>query len=673
MKLAAQNLSKNSKFYIPYLIASSMTAAMFYIMNFLENNPAILSHPNQKYILGLGRIIIGIFAVIIMLYINSFLMKRRQKEIGLYNVLGMEKRHIARIFGWETVYSYLITMACGFGGGILLSKLFLLLLCKLIGDRNALSFYVDFQGMTLTLALFAGIFLFLLLLNSFKVHLSHPVELLRGGNVGEKEPKANWFLAILGLVLTGIGYYIAQTVSNPIAALKYFFVAVILVIIGTYFLFIAGTVALLKLLKKNKRFYYKTNHFTAVSGLLYRMKQNAAGLASICVLATMVIVMISSTVSLNANVNDIISQEYPHDFCVTLQMPQKSTMPVIQKSLKENADGHTIRNEHVIRYLSVSAASAGNQFNMPSNMDQFFSSCDTSLEFISAEDYAAVTNRALALKDGETAVYDFSKPALPDTFSIFGETYRRAATLECSPLGKGGSSIMNTHIVVVKDNQTLDKIQQAFQKALKALDEPRITAYSYSYFFDTNGTDTEKMAFTKAIEKSVGTVIQSVANDETNSHGYSYSVANRQSGEKDFREMYGGLLFLGLFLSILFLMATVLIIYYKQISEGYDDAERFQIMQKVGMSQTEVKKSIHSQVLIVFFLPLIVAVLHMLAAFKYMTLLLRCMYLTNVPLFALCTVCTVAVFALVYILVYLLTTRTYYKIVSPQGSSLRKQ
>ena len=271
LKLAGQNLKKNSKFYIPYFIASSMTTAMFYIMGFLADNQGVANmkgHQSLVAMMKMGTFIIGIFAVLILLYINSFLMKRRQKEIGLYNVLGMEKRHIGRILGWETVYSYLISMLCGVGGGILLSKLFLLFLCKLTGISNAINFTVSLTSLTQTLLLFAAIFIFILILNRFKVHLSNPVELLRGGNVGEKEPKANWVLAVLGFALTGTGYYIALTTESPIAALQYFFLAVILVIIGTYFLFIAGTVALLKLLKKNKKFYYRVNHFTGVYGLL---------------------------------------------------------------------------------------------------------------------------------------------------------------------------------------------------------------------------------------------------------------------------------------------------------------------------------------------------------------------------------------------------------------------
>lgn len=660
MRFAAQNLQKNSKFYIPYLIASSLTASMFYIMCFLENNPGLEKHSAQKWMLHFGAIIIGIFAVILLLYINSFLMKRRQKEIGLYNVLGMEKQHICRIFGWETLYSYFITMACGFGVGILLSKLFLLLLCKLTNVTHALSFYISGKGMGITLLLFAGIFLLLLVLNQFKIHFSHPVELLRGGNVGEKEPKSNWFLAILGLGLTGTGYYIALTTTSAVAAIKSFFIAVLLVIVGTYFLFIAGTIVLLKLLRKNKKFYYKTNHFTAVSGLLYRMKQNATGLASICVLATMVIVMISSTVSLNMNVNKIINQTYPHDYSIDIQSTNPKFFQNFLKSLKEKNTNHTFKNEHTTRYLSIQANEKGNNLEVPNQMEQYFN-CKTYLFFLSAEDYTASTGIRLSLQDNETAVFDFTKKnRLPDTFSILDSSFKQTAALKTSPFASNISPTVmeNAHVIVVKNHQILNKLQKEFQEIFGKSGN-YLSALSYSYSFDTDGTDAEKVSFLKTIQMELSKECKASA---VNSNGY--SISSRQDGEKGFRNTYGGMLFLGLFLSILFLMATVLIIYYKQISEGYDDAKRFQIMQKVGMSQTEVKKSIHSQVLIVFFLPLAVAVLHMIVAFPYMTKLLRAMYLTDIPLLTLCTVCTVAIFALVYVIVYALTTHTYYKIVS---------
>ncbi|WOC31703.1 MULTISPECIES: ABC transporter permease [Caproicibacterium] len=662
-KLAAQNLKKNSKFYIPYFTASSITAAMFYIISFLTHNPALEDHQTQTVFLQMGTYIIGIFAVIILLYINSFLMKRRQKEIGLYNVLGMEKRHIGRIFGWETVYSYGITMLCGFAVGILLSKLFLLLLYKLTNVTDAFTFFIDSTGIAETLILFAGIFLLLLVLNRIKIHLSNPVELLRGGNVGEKEPKANWFLAVLGLVLTGIGYYIALTTNEPIAAIRNFFLAVVLVIIGTYFLFIAGTVALLKLLKKHKKFYYKTNHFTAVSGLLYRMKQNAAGLASICILATMVIVMISATVSLNIGANDVLDTQYPYDYTVTMyntpKVDGKSFQKKFNNAIAFDSLSKTIRDEHGTSYLCVEAfPTANGNYRLPTSTDEYYSSNSTHFYFLTAKSYQEAMGVPLSLQNGEVAVYDANRASLPTSFSILGQTFQITKQLSRTPFSKS-AALGDTYIIAVKDEQVLDTLQKGQEKALHGFVDASRTAYAYSLSFNTDGTPEQKINLMHSAFSSISEITQS------NNGTVSSSVDCRQDAENAFHEMYGGMLFLGLFLSILFLMATVLIIYYKQISEGYEDADRYRIMRQVGMSRAEVKKSIHSQILIVFFLPLLVAVIHMAGVFRFMTLLLKAMYLGNVPLFALCTVCTVAVFAIVYTLVYSATTRTYYKIVSP--------
>lgn len=660
LKLAGQNLKKNSKFYIPYFIASSMTTAMFYIMGFLADNQGVANmkgHQSLVAMMKMGTFIIGIFAVLILLYINSFLMKRRQKEIGLYNVLGMEKRHIGRILGWETVYSYLISMLCGVGGGILLSKLFLLFLCKLTGISNAINFTVSLTSLTQTLLLFAAIFIFILILNRFKVHLSNPVELLRGGNVGEKEPKANWVLAVLGFALTGTGYYIALTTESPIAALQYFFLAVILVIIGTYFLFIAGTVALLKLLKKNKKFYYKVNHFTAVSGLLYRMKQNAAGLATICILASMVMVMVSTTSSLNIGMNNILTTQYPHDFSISMDNPEKDSGKML-KDLVSTAVAQkklSISDLHGARYFSAVAKRNDSSYSLGSTDEKDMTGM-TTFAFLSADEYKAATGKTVSLGDGEAAAYTYYG-TLPESFTYLGQQLKVKSRLQSPPLDTDMSAyLVDSHIIVVKDDAVLETLHQAQVKAQGQDDASR---YMYSLYFNTSGTDEQKIALTDTIQKTISNEVKSWTN------GGGYRISSSAGMKDDLQDTYGSLLFLGLFLTILFLMATVLIIYYKQISEGYDDVGRYEIMQKVGMSHAIVKKSIHSQILIVFFLPLAVAVLHMAAVFKFMTKLLKLMGLLNIPLFALCTVCTVALFAVIYTIVYCITTRTYYKIVSP--------
>lgn len=666
MKLGAQNLRLNSKFYIPYLVASSFTAAMFYIMSFLANNRGVATiHSTCTMMLQFGTVIIGIFSVIILFYINSFLMKRRQKELGLYNVLGMEKRHIGRILGWETIYAYLITMGGGIGGGILLSKLFLLILCKVTSLSSSIEFYVDPNSMLLTALLFGAVFLVILIVNRLRIHILHPVELLRGGNVGEKEPKANWVLAIIGLVLTGIGYYIALTTESPIAAISLFFVAVVLVIIGTYFLFTSGIVALLKLLKKNKNFYYKPNHFVSVSGLIYRMKQNAAGLASICVLATMVMVMVSTTISLNIGADNCIATQCPQDFCLSISDANNTaadTLPAFVKKIATEK-GLSVKNQSSGRSLNVMAKGTANGIFSFTRINDTNISSSTFFTFLTETDYDASSGKKLNLADDEVAVHTFYGN-LPDTFQLNGKTYRVKTRLQTASLGQDMSAfIANSHTVIVKDEKVLNTIYQAYKAYIQKKPSGRPNAYEYQYLlnFDTGGTQAQQLALLHELTGSIPSNIRTSSNGSMR-----ISVHSRADMTISYRDMCGGLLFLGIFLSVLFLMATVLIIYYKQISEGYDDVERFGIMRKVGMSTAEVKKAIHSQVLIVFFLPLLIACIHMAASFKYMTKLLACLQLQNVPLFATCTLCTIAVFAAVYVMVYAITTRTYYKIVSPR-------
>ncbi|MEE8675607.1 MAG: FtsX-like permease family protein [Oscillospiraceae bacterium] len=665
MKLAAQNVKLNSKFYIPYLIASSITAAMFYIMGFLAFNPGLKGN-SINTVMAFGVWVIAIFSVIILLYINSFLMKRRQKEIGLYNVLGMEKRHIGRIFGWETVYSYLITMVCGLGGGILLSKLFLLLLYHISNLPTKLQFEVSGKSAGNTLILFAGIFLLMLVLNQVKVHFNNPVELLRGGNVGEKEPKANWFLAILGAVLLGAGYYISLTTKNPLSALEYFFIAVLLVIAGTYLLFIAGTVAILKLLKKNKKFYYKTNHFTAVSGLLYRMKQNATGLASICILATMVMVMMSVTVSLQAGEQNIIDTMYPQDICANVYNAKNTTVgksvnDLVEKAVKEV--GRTVKSAHYGRYLPLTTTLKNGNYVLDSSSN-IMAENSAVFTVMTAQEYQNSTGQKLSLADGEAAYYSFYG-SLPSSFQLLGQKLKLTTRLSSAPVTTGNQSayLVNSHLLVVKD----EKVLAALMQMQMATQKDGYSTYTYSYAFDTDGTDTQKIALSKTVNQALRSLSNSQNGSDNDSHAFSV-VESRQSSANDIQNIVGSLLFLGMFLSLLFVMATVLIIYYKQISEGYDDTERFNIMQKVGMSRAEVRKSIHSQVLLVFFLPLIVACVHMLVVFPYLTKLLKLFQLTNVPLFAACAAGTAAVFAAVYVVVYAITTRTYYHIVSPAKS-----
>ena len=594
-KLAASNIKKNGKFYFPYILTCIGTVLMFYVMCFISYNPQIKKMPGGTSLLSMmafGSVIIAIFSVIFLFYTNSFLMKRRKKELGLFNILGMEKRHIGKVLFLETLYIAVISLIGGLVCGILFSKLIILMLMKMLSFSSSIPFEISKRGVVTTIILFCGIFLLTLIVNQARIHLANPIELLRGGSVGEREPKTKWILALVGFLTLGSGYFIAITTKSPIDAITLFFVAVLLVIIGTYCLFTAGSIVLLKALRKNKNYYYKTKHFTSVSGMIYRMKQNAVGLANICILSTMVLVMISTTVCLYLGVEDALEYRFPADISIqkSYELNENFQGDYIKKEalrrIKE--EGRSVKNIKEENYLSFSAGRKDDSFIFEKNNNSIASSKQHVLVFISANEYKSLTGKEADLNKNEVLI--FSDPVkLGDSFELFEKTYTVKEELTEPPMESDYKAfLVNTHFIVVADNNVLDDIYQG-QKEVYG---ERASKMDYQLDLDMDGTDGEKIACYKKV-KELG--------DYTSS---------RQATRKEFYSLYGGFLFLGIFLGILFLMATVLIIYYKQISEGYDDKERFEIMQKVGMSKEEVKRSIGSQVLTVFFLPIVAAGIH---------------------------------------------------------------
>ncbi len=647
-KLAASNIKKNGKFYFPYILTCIGTVLMFYVMSFIAYNPGIMKMPGGGSLLGMmtfGTITIGIFSVIFLFYTNSFLMKRRKKELGLYNILGMEKRHIGKMLFFESLYIAVIGLAGGLLCGVLFSKLILLILLKMLNFTTPIAFGVSKRGIGMTIALFCVIFSVMLISNQTRVHLANPIELLRGGNVGEKEPRTKGILAVLGFLALGSGYFIAITTKSPIDAIPLFFVAVVLVIIGTYCLFTAGSIVLLKALRKRKNYYYQTKHFTSISGMIYRMKQNAVGLANICILSTMVLVMVSTTVCLYLGVEDALDFRFPADISI-----QKNYEP------NDNASKDLLKQETLTRikeagrsifeikeqsYLAFSVGREGNRFVFDEHNNTIATSKQHVLVFISASEYQALTGKEASLKKDEVLI--FSDPVkLGKTFDLFGTTYTVKGELTQAPIESDYKALLvNSHFIVVADDEVLEHIYQGEIEVYKE----KASNMEYQLNIDINGTDEQIIACYHKVED---------LGDYTSS---------RAATRKDFYTIYGGFLFLGIFLGTLFLMATVLIIYYKQVSEGYDDKERFEIMQKVGMSKEEVKNSIGSQVLTVFFLPIVAAGIHVVAAFPMITRLLVLFNLTNTSLFIYCTLGTVILFAFIYAVVYLVTARVYYKIV----------
>lgn len=653
-KLAFTNIRKNSKTYLPYILTCIFTIAMYYIMKSLSLNEGLndmLGASTVSYTLELGSNIIGIFAIIFLFYTNSFLTKNRKKEFGLFNILGMDKKHITKIIGFESLYTILISLAGGFTVGILLDKLMYVAVSRLIKADISLSFYISEKAILSTLILF-GILFFLIFLNSLRlIHLSKPIELLKGGNIGEKEPKAKWILALLGAACLATGYYIAVTVKNPIMALSLFFIAVILVIIGTYMIFTAGSIAFLKVLKKNKRYYYKTNHFISISGMMYRMKQNAVGLANICVLSTMVLVMASSTASLIIGTEDIIMESYPYHISLNQVSGDRSSFDELKEITQNTAEKESIKIKNEISYVGLQfmmiydgndtfSGGTDNDLGMINNVYNIF--------IIPAEDYSEYIGKEISLADDE-AIFWYNRNSYDnDHFNLMGKTYRITEfTDNFIANGNVSADICPTYGIVVKDLSLLKEIDTK-QKEIYGENSSNV---EYFFGIDIEGdSDVQKQFYNK---------LESVL-PAKESHYYLECRASKSSG---IYSLYGSLFFLGIFLGLLFTMATVLIIYYKQISEGYDDKKRFEIMQKVGMNEQEVKRSIRSQVLTVFFMPLIVSGIHTAFAFPLIRKILAMLQLANVNLYIICTIGSFLIFALIYALIYTLTARVYYKII----------
>lgn len=649
-KLAINNIKKNSRTYIPYILTCIGTIMMFYNMLFLsvaKDIGSVSDRESVRTILALGSIVIGIFSLIFLFYTNSFLIKRRKKEFGLFNVLGMEKKHVARIIFNETVITATISLVLGLLSGILISKLMILLLLKLISFEATFGFEIPVIAVLVTIALFLGIFFINLLFNIRQVHISNPIELLKGGNTGEKEPKTKVLMTIIGVLCLGTGYYIAVVTKTPLAALNLFFVAVMLVIIGTYCLFTAGSIAILKKLKKNKKYYYKPKNFISVSGMIYRMKQNAAGLANICILSTCVIVMVSSTVSLYIGVEDALRTRFPRNIMANVENVSDNQAETLDKLIEQKTKEFDVEIKNPVRYRVMRLVAFQNDSKFISENIDFSSDNYAVLTFMTVDEYNKVEQKNVSLNSNEALVFSSKGKKLENNIEIDGfelEIKERIVTLNSAEILS--DSLTNDFIIIVENKDIIDK---AFKKYSDDKEE-----LSYVYGFDINeGVDGETQV------SLIGSINEEF--DKLDVAGY---VSGAEDVRDSFYTIYGGLFFIGIFLGLLFIMATVLIIYYKQIAEGYDDKERFEIMQKVGMSREEVRHAIKNQVLMVFFLPLVVAVIHIAFAFNVITRLLAIFSLTNVPLFALCTVATIIVFAIIYTFVYIMTARVYYRIVS---------
>ena len=664
-RLAWQNLRKNYRVTIPYLLSGSGIIMMYYMICALTRgaeNSEFYGARTSAAALGLGIWVIAIFGAIFLFYTNSFLMKRRKKELGLYNILGMEKRHIAGVILSETLLTALICLGLGLTLGVIFSKLFFLILERLLGMANVVPFLIPLPAIVQAVVLFGCIFLATALYNILQVRLSKPIELLHGGEVGEKEPKAHWVLAVLGLGLLGTGYYLSLSITNPMDALVMFFVAVVLVILGTYLLFIVGITALLKLLKKNKSFYYRTKHFTTVSGMLYRMKQNAAGLASICILFTCLLVTVSTTFSLYTGVDDAVERRCPQDVEVSFAGVAEEDLEELRQEAAAACARNNAQMENIVdrRSWLFACSRVDNALYVNSGLA---SSIYASFDVYTIEDYNQYFNDNRTLAADQVLLYDPAGTFPYDTMTVFDKTYQ-VEKIDLPGRDRDTSYMMGyeSYSLVLNDPAVIQGEKLYLDDEGNGRNQSWYWA-EHIFRFDVAGHDPDTV---KTVAAEIREWIDSKSHDwktVENGEGFSMSFMSKPSIREDFTSLYGGVFFLGLFMGAMFLMGTVLIIYYKQVSEGYEDARRFDIMQKVGMSQEEVKRSIHSQVLLVFFLPLATAVMHLCFAFPMLQKILALMNAVNVQLIVTSMAGCVGVFGVMYLIIYLLTARTYYKIV----------
>lgn len=663
-RLAKQNIRNNKSTYIPYIITCIFCIAMIYMMEFLRDCPtldqAVRQADEVRMIVFTGEIVVEIFCIIFLIYSNSFLMKRRQKEIGLYNILGLERNHIGIVMFLETIITSIGSLAGGIAAGIIGSKLALLLLLKLLHIPSVLGFYISVKGIFTCLFMFGIVFLMILFLNLAKIHLSRPVELLRGNNTGEKEPVAKWLMALIGFICLGAGYYLAVTTESPIKAITIFLLAVILVMAGTYLLFTAGSIVILKFLRLRKSFYYRTGNFISISGMLYRMKQNAIGLASICILSTGVLLMISMTVSIYFGMNDIMLNRYPYDVDMSVtSISEDECQTAIEAFEKAIADNKVPVEKSVEEiYLDIVCSKNGDQILIkPANTIRNSDSVLV-LSLLNQAEYERLTGISANLNDGEIFAW-YPSAVQKDSVTVDETEFTVKKWLDKNPLTCGEDAVSDNAVLVVTDEdfKKFDEMRTEMYKGVSSA--PAGEDLTLHLGLDITGSETDKIDF--------GTPVMEVVKDLKKNGGLSenswITSGIRQQEYESYYADNGSLLFIGIFLGSLFLMGTAMIIYYKQISEGYEDQKRFEIMQKVGLSRREVRSSVRRQILMVFFLPLLMAMLHITMAFPMIRRMLLLFGMTNTKLFIGCTAGTVLIFAVVYGLIYLMTARSYYHIV----------
>ena len=665
-KFALNNLVKNKKFIIPYVLSAIFTIMSFYILSSLAFGDNLNKLPNgieaTKQVLSFGIIVIALFSVIFLFYTYSFLVKRRVKEFGLYSVLGMTKKQIAKILVLETIFIAVTTIVLGIGLGIIFDKLMLLVLLKLFSAGVSFGFSITPIAIVFSVLLFGGIYFLLLLYTVIKIARLRIVALLKDENKGEKEPKSRWILAIIGLALIGYGYYTAQTVQNPIKALLVFFYAVIAVIIGTYLVFMAVSITVLKIMKNNKNFYYKPKNFISVSGLLYRMKRNAVGLANICILSTMVLVTMGSTSALYAGMEKSYNERFPRQLMIAGYHSTSDKLKEIENNAKLSAKEAGTEVEDMVSYNSVPIVGrlVEDKFNFESNIGIDLSNVKM-IVVLELKDYNKTANKNITLESNEILLHIDKKGNYNhNNISLNGSEYKIKEKLSEFPgaIGSAAANIIDTYYVVVKDNKEAEKI--AAQLAARMEELSKEDAKSRGIITTGAPTVQNYVAFNIKDTDKEAKVIENFK--KLKKEG-SVNIAGKDENKLTFRGVFASFLFIGVFISLIFVTSQVVIMYYKQISEGYEDKGNFEIMRKVGITDKQIKQSIRSQVLLIFFSPLIIATLHTIVAYPFIEKILRLFLVTDSSIFLQALAVTIVVFAIFYLIVYAITSKIYYRII----------
>ncbi|MDE7360742.1 MAG: ABC transporter permease [Oscillospiraceae bacterium] len=691
-KLAATGIRKNGRSYIPYILTSSLMVMVFYIVTYLSANGMLRNMVGGEMmgmVLMMGSVVMAIFSAIFLFYTNSFLIKRRKKEFGLYNILGLGKGQIARILVQETFLVYLISEVVGLGMGILFSKLAEMLAVKMLRGGITYTFSVNFYAVIVSLILFAVIFACILVNSLRHLFFSRPIELLHSENTGERPPRTNIPMAVIGTLLLGFAYFIAVTVRDPVATIPLFWFAVILVIIATYLLFITGSVVLCRILQKKKDYYYKTKNFVSISQMVFRMRKNGAGLASICILSTMVLVTLSSTVSLYSAIPDMVGEQYPNDITLLIRGDERLKSEVLIAKTEEYVTdlGYEPKNQLKKRYVSFGDShfkyvmgldyrSPDGEYNIP--IDGMIFPIEDADENIGALN--------LQLSENDIAVFEPNEKRITANPTLkYGSMEFNIITIDTVPESIK-EKIYRTNedfaYIYVRDMNVLAQMYKEQFDVLEAIKAEKIKEYKLEHPDEEyDDYDDDVYIYPSELYTQYGFDISDDINEVNYVWGLlenpwgifgedfveelqlNWSIDTKATLVEEYYGLYGGLLFLGILLGTVFALSAALIMYYKQISEGFEDAARFEILRKVGMTQREIKSAINSQVLRVFFLPLVAAGVHMLFAFPMISKMLNLFDMYNVPLLAFVTLLCYAVFAAMYVLFYKATSRSYLNIV----------